>query len=63
MQWNFFFITVMVGWERNNKYRLCNNQEQQFMYAKEGKLFFLQSCTDAIYALSEVMGGVYFIDL
>lgn len=51
----------MVGWERNNKYRLCNNQEQQFMYAKEGKL--LQACTDSIYALSEVMGGVYFIDL
>lgn len=28
-------LEVMVGWERNNKYRLCNNQEQQFMYAKE----------------------------
>lgn len=40
MQLHDFFINiVMVGWERNNKYRLCNNQEQQFMYAKEGKLF------------------------
>ena len=32
-----FLISVAVGWERNNKYRLCNSAEQQFMYAKEGK--------------------------
>ncbi|PVD27329.1 hypothetical protein C0Q70_12485 [Pomacea canaliculata] len=28
-------LEVIVGWERNNRYFICNNQEQQFMAAKE----------------------------
>ncbi|XP_052059780.1 phospholipid scramblase 2-like [Mytilus californianus] len=28
-------LEVAIGWEKNNKYRLCNSQDQQFMYAKE----------------------------
>ncbi|XP_076457435.1 phospholipid scramblase 1-like [Babylonia areolata] len=28
-------VEVFAGWERNNRYTLCNNQEQQFMMAKE----------------------------
>ncbi|KAL5020112.1 hypothetical protein ScPMuIL_003004 [Solemya velum] len=32
---HFDTLEVVVGWERNNKYRICNNQDQQFMYAKE----------------------------
>ncbi|CAL1548505.1 unnamed protein product [Lymnaea stagnalis] len=26
---------VLIGWERNNKYNICNGQDQKFMYAKE----------------------------
>ncbi|RUS80126.1 hypothetical protein EGW08_012125 [Elysia chlorotica] len=26
---------VLVGWERNNKYDICNSQGQKFMFAKE----------------------------
>ncbi|KAK3107537.1 hypothetical protein FSP39_016921 [Pinctada imbricata] len=32
---HFDTLEVVVGWERNNKYRICNNADQQFMYAKE----------------------------
>ncbi|XP_041372993.1 phospholipid scramblase 2-like [Gigantopelta aegis] len=28
-------IEVLVGWEKNNRYKICNTSEQQFMYAKE----------------------------
>ena len=30
-------LPVVVGWEKNNKYSICNNQDQQFMFAKEGQ--------------------------
>lgn len=28
-------LEVATGFERNNKYKICNSQDQQFMYAKE----------------------------
>ncbi|XP_005113454.2 phospholipid scramblase 1-like [Aplysia californica] len=28
-------VEVLVGWERNNRYNICNNQDQKFMFAKE----------------------------
>ncbi|KAL8563095.1 hypothetical protein ACOMHN_065707 [Nucella lapillus] len=28
-------LEVFADWERNNRYTICNNQEQQFMFAKE----------------------------
>ena len=27
---------VLIGWERNNEYKICDQQNQQFMTAKEG---------------------------
>ncbi|CAG5114955.1 unnamed protein product [Candidula unifasciata] len=26
---------ILIGWERNNRYDICNNQSQKFMFAKE----------------------------
>ena len=34
---------VLVGWERNNKYNICNNQGQKFMYAREGRCSLVDS--------------------
>ncbi|XP_046554225.1 phospholipid scramblase 2-like [Haliotis rubra] len=31
----FDMLEVVVGWERNNRYSICNSGEQQFMFAKE----------------------------
>ncbi|XP_064615196.1 phospholipid scramblase 2-like [Liolophura sinensis] len=31
----FEALEVVVGWERNNRYNICNNQEQQVFFAKE----------------------------
>lgn len=28
-------VEVAIGFEKNNKYKICNSQDQQFMYAKE----------------------------
>lgn len=37
-------LEVLVGWERNNKYQICNNQEQQFMFAKEDTDCMTRQC-------------------
>lgn len=41
---HFDLLEVAVGWERNNKYRLCNSAEQQFMYAKEDTDCMTRQC-------------------
>ena len=33
-------VSVFTGWERNNKYTIANDNEQEFMRAKEGKNVF-----------------------
>ncbi|CAG2214995.1 ENO [Mytilus edulis] len=37
-------LEVAIGWEKNNKYRLCNSQDQQFMYAKEDTDCCVRQC-------------------
>ena len=31
----FLCLTVMTGWEKQNQYRICNANDQQFLHAKE----------------------------
>ncbi|KAH3699317.1 phospholipid scramblase 2-like [Dreissena polymorpha] len=41
---HFDVLEVVTGCERNNKYRLCNSAEQQFMYAKEDTDCMTRQC-------------------
>lgn len=40
----FDIVEVALGWEKNNKYRICNGQDQQFMYAKEDTDCMTRQC-------------------
>jgi len=35
---------VVLGWEKNNKYNICNSQDQKFMYAKEDTECLTRQC-------------------
>ncbi|KAL3887321.1 hypothetical protein ACJMK2_027263 [Sinanodonta woodiana] len=37
-------LEVAIGWERNNKYKICNSNDQQFMYAKEDTDCLTRQC-------------------
>ncbi|KAL4228869.1 Plscr4p [Mactra antiquata] len=41
---HFDTLEIVTGFERNNKYRLCNSAEQQFLYAKEDTDCMTRQC-------------------